>query len=77
MLLEILVTEDVVFVEEVADIETAEGVHLAKGEDTGELNLGAFAVGFVPGDGYNIIVFFEGGNSHGHVVVGRYYLRGG
>ena len=67
--LEVVVEEEVELVEEVADVDAAEGVHLGKGEDAGEGHFVDAAVGRVPGYVDDFFVLLGVLDWHGHVVV--------
>ena len=61
--------EEVELVEEVADVDAAEGVHLGEGEDAGEDHLRDGAVRCVPADIDNLFILFGVLDRHGHVIV--------
>jgi hypothetical protein len=68
--LEIGGDKEVELIEEVANVDAAERVHLGEGEDAGEDHVGDRAVWGVPADVDDLFVFFRVLDGHGHVVVG-------
>ena len=61
--------KEVELIEEVADVDATEWVHLGEGEDAGEDHVGDGAVWGVPADVDDLLVFFGILDGHGHVVV--------
>ena len=68
-MLEVGGDEEVELVEEVADVDTTERVHLGEREDTGEDHVRDRTVRGVPTDVDHLFVFLGVLDRHGHVVV--------
>ena len=67
--LEVGGNEEVELVEEVADVDAAEWVHLGEGKHAGEDHFGDGPVWSVPADVDDLFVLLRVLNRHGHVVV--------
>src|SRR5207248_8299749 len=63
--------EEVELVDEVANIDAAEWVHLGEREDAGKDYVGDGAVGGVPANVDDFLVFFGVLDRHGHVIICR------
>ena len=67
--LEVVVGEEVDLVEEVADVDAAQRVHLREGEYARESEFRDGFVRCVPADRNDLIVFLGAGDGHRHVVI--------